>query len=199
MEFTPNGKEILIGDSSGVVHFWNLETWEKIREFKANTNQITKIAVSPDGKQILTLGVDINSDKTPGLAAKLWDLSGKPIADIDFFQNTIGFLGDVSFSPNGKEIAIVITKNQGTFKFYDSSSGKLIPRSTTNSLSGFNFSYSPDSKTIAFNGLSGIKLLNYKAKSDFIELPADYEKEINQMKQKGFIDLQYSADGKKLL
>ena len=116
-----------------------------------------------------------------------------------FFRNTTGFLGDVSFSPNSKEIAIVITKAQGTFKFYDSSSGKLISRPTTNRLSGFNFSYSPDSQTIAFNGLSGIKLLNYKAKSDFIELPAEYEREINQTKQKGFIDLQYSADGKKII
>lgn len=197
LEFTPNGEEILIGDSSGVVHFWNLNTWEKIREFKANTNQVTEIAISPDGDKILTLGADVNSNKIAGLAAKLWDLSGKKIADIDFFRNVING-GDVSFSPNGKEIAIVIP-NYGIFKFYDFRGGKLIPRTTTNRIFGFNFSYSPDHQIIAFNGFSGIKLLNSKARPDFIELPTNYELEINQARQKGFIDLQYSADGKKLL
>ena len=91
MEFTPNGEEILIGDISGAVRFYNLETWEKIREFKVNTKQVTDIAISPNGKQILTLGVDINSDKTAGLAAKLWDLSGNKIADIDFFPKYYRF------------------------------------------------------------------------------------------------------------
>ncbi|NEQ35379.1 MAG: PDZ domain-containing protein [Okeania sp. SIO3I5] len=199
LELTRNGEQIAIGHTDGSVEFWNLKTLEKTREFKANTNEIIKIAISPDGKRILTLGTDISSDKIVGLAPKLWDLSGKKVVDLGFYGNMGQLSGDVSFSPDGKEIAIVILDKR-VVKFYDTVSGKLIDKLTMDGFHGFNLSYSLDSKKIAISGGSGIKLFN-KAKPNFnfMELPINYEREINQFRQKGFIDLRYSSDGKKLI
>ncbi|NES65675.1 MAG: PDZ domain-containing protein [Okeania sp. SIO2D1] len=201
LEFTANGEEIAIGNAVGMVQFWNLKTLEKIREFKANTNQVIEIDISPDGQQVLTLGVDINSDKIAGVSPKLWDLSGKKIANFGFFFQSItntGIAGGVSFSPDGQQIAVAIP-GEGAVRFYDSISGKLTASSTISFTSGYSLNYSPDGQIITISGAEGINLLSNKAKFYVVELPTNYEIETTQMKEKGFIDLQYSADGKKLV
>ncbi|NET29101.1 PDZ domain-containing protein [Okeania sp. SIO1I7] len=215
LEFTPDSEEIAIGNNWGMVQFWSLKTlydpllglessldlpkmdWEKTREFKVNTHKVTKIAISSDGQRLLTLGVDVNADKTSGVAPKLWDLSGKKIADFGFYQNNLNFYfwGAVSFSPNNKEIAIAIL-GEGEVKFYDALSGKLIARTITNVGSGYTIDYSPDSKLIILSGVTGMKLLSSND-SGFapIELPFNYAAETHNIP----IELDYSADGKKLV
>ncbi len=197
LEFTANGEELLTGNAVGLVQFWNLKNLQKTREFKAHTNQVVKIAVSPNGQQLLTLGVDVNSSKTGTIISRLWDLSGKKIADFSFSQ-AVSFDagGDVGFSPDGKQIATV-TFGEGAVKLYDAISGKLIDQFIISSFLGFSFSYSPDGQTIAIAG-TGIKLFS-KAKPDVTELPTDYKRETNQLKEASIINLRYSANGKKLV
>lgn len=195
--FTVNGEEIVIGNTVGMVQFWNLKTMQKIREFKANTNQVTKIVMSPDRQKVLTLGVDIDSSQTTVSIARLWDLSGKKIAEFSFFQ-TLTFEGDVSFSPDGQQIATVMP-GEGAIKLYDTRSGNLIDQLTINSLFGFGLSYSPDGKTIFISGNEGLKVLSI-GQPYVTELPKNYEKEgVNGVKYISLRNLQYSADGKKLL
>ncbi|NEP76986.1 MAG: PDZ domain-containing protein [Okeania sp. SIO3B3] len=208
LEFTPDSEEIAIGNNLGMVQFWSLKTlydpllgftssldWEKTREFKVNTHKVTKIAISSDGQRLLTLGVDVNADKNLGLAPKLWDLSGKKIADFGFYQTNFNLWGAVSFSPNNKEIAIAIL-GEGEVKFYDALSGKLIARTIVNMGSGYTIDYSPDSKLIILSGVTGMKLLSSND-SGFapIELPFNYAAETHNIP----IELHYSADGKKLV
>lgn len=202
--FTVNGEEIVIGNTVGMVQFWNLKTMQKIREFKANTNQVTKIVMSPDRQKVLTLGVDIDSSQTTVSIARLWDLSGKKIAEFSFFQ-TLTFEGDVSFSPDGQQIATVMP-GEGAIKLYDTRSGNLIDQLTINSLFGFGLSYSPDGKTIFISGTDGLKLLSIaqpyvtELPKNVTELPKNYEKEgVNGVKYPTMRNLQYSADGEKLL
>lgn len=195
--FTVNGEEIVIGNTVGMVQFWNLKTMQKIREFKANTNQVTKIVMSPDRQKVLTLGVDIDSSQTTVSIARLWDLSGKKIAEFSFFQ-TLTFEGDVSFSPDGQQIATVMP-GEGAIKLYDTRSGNLIDQLTINSLFGFGLSYSPDGKTIFISGNEGLKVLSI-GQPYVTELPKNYEKEgVNGVKYISLRNLQYSADGEKLL
>ncbi|NEQ71887.1 MAG: WD40 repeat domain-containing protein [Okeania sp. SIO2C9] len=201
LEFTPNGEEIIIGNAVGVVQLWNLKTSEKIREFKANTNQVLEINISPDGKRLLTLGVDINSaTKTAGLGARLWDLSGKKIVDFGFFPRIDTYsYGDFTFSPDGQQIGALLP-NQRVVNFYNTLSGKLIAQSAIGAGYNNELIYSPDSKIIALPGIDGIKLLSNKTKSDFIELPANYGyKGSHQVELPGFTDVNYSADGQKIV
>ncbi|HBK21659.1 MAG TPA: hypothetical protein DDZ60_03875, partial [Planktothrix sp. UBA10369] len=201
LDFTANGQEIVVGNAVGMVQFWNLKNLQKIREFQANTNKVTKVAISPDGRQLLTLGVDVDSSKTTIPVARLWDLSGKKIADFSFFQ-TLTSEGDVSFSPDGQQIATVIP-GEGAIKLYSAKSGKLIDQLTISSLSGFGLSYSPDGQTIFISGIEGIKLLNIAQPNvtespAFTELPTNYEEEVNGVKSPTMRKLQFSADGQKL-
>jgi WD40 repeat protein len=202
LDFTANGNEIVVGTAIGMAQFWDLKTLQKIREFKANTNQITKILMSPDGQKVLTLGVDTDPYKPNLLIARLWDLSGKKIADFNFSQ-TLSFEGDISFSPDGQQIATV-SPGEGAVKLYDTTSGKLIDQQTISSLFGFGLSYSPDGKTIFISG-DGIKLLsiaqaNVTESPNVTELPKNYEKEGGGgVKYISLRNLQYSADGQKLL
>ncbi|MFB8793980.1 MAG: AAA family ATPase [Microcoleus sp.] len=202
--FTANGEEVVIGDAVGMVQFWNLKTMQKIREFKANTNQVTKIVMSQDGQRVLTLGVDVDSSQTTVLIARLWDLSGPKIADFNFsgllFSN-----GDVSFSPDGQKIATVMP-GEGAVKLYDARSGKLVDQLTISSLFGSGLSYSLDGQTIFISGTDGLKLLSIaqpyvtELPKNVTELPKNYEKEgVNGVKYPTMINLQYSADGEKLL
>ncbi|CAD5969741.1 nSTAND1 domain-containing NTPase [Planktothrix agardhii] len=195
LDFTANGQEIVVGNAVGIVQFWNLKTLQNSREFKANTNQVTKVAISPDGRQLLTLGVDVDSSKTNVLISRLWDLSGQKIADFSFSQ-TLTSEGDVSFSPDGQQIATV-TPGEGAVKLYDARSGKLIDRLTISSLFGFGLSYTPDGQTIFISGIEGIKLLNI-AQPFITELPTNYEEEVNGAKSPTMRKLQFSADSKKL-
>ncbi|MEZ2229116.1 MAG: CHAT domain-containing protein [Microcoleus sp.] len=195
LDFTANGQEIVVGNAVGMVQFWNLKSLQKIREIQANTNKVTKVAISPDGQQLLTLGVDVDSSKNNILISRLWDLSGQKIADFSFSQSATSE-GDVSFSPDGQQIATV-TPGEGAVKLYDARSGKLIDRLIISSLFGFGLSYSPDGQTIFISGIEGIKLLNI-AQPYITELPTNYEEEVNGAKSPTMRKLQFSADSQKL-
>ncbi len=188
----------MVGTAIGMVQFWDLKTLQKIRYFKANTNQITKISISPDGKKVLTLGVDTNPSQPTVLIARLWDLSGQKIADLNFYQTLFLQEGDVSFSPDSQQIATV-SVGEGVVKLYDTTSGKLIDQQIISSLFGFGLSYSLDGQTIFISGFDGIKLLSI-APPSVIELPTNYEKKgVDGVKYITLRNLQYSANGEKLL
>jgi WD40 repeat protein len=206
-EFTPNGQEIVTGNSRGFVQFWNLRTLEKIREFQVNKNLVLEIKFSPDAKQVLIRGADITSEKEWKQIVRLWDLSGQKIADLGIFS-IIGeaYYGAVSFSPNGKQIAIVIP-GDGRILLYDAKTGTLAQQIKVNALSG-NLTYSPDGKTIVVSNVKqGINLLNINnsvndtnlIEQNFIELPTKYEYESGDLKFRLPINLSYSSDGRKIL
>lgn len=209
LAFTPNGEEIIIGNAVGLVQFWNLQTLQKTRELRTNTNQVVKIDISPDGKKLLTLGVDFTPQKTPMAGTRLWSLSDGKVTDfglLPIYSNSNIPFSDVGFSPDGKQFAMVGIEFGGV-KLYDALSGTIIDQLTINAASGYNFSYSPDSKIIAISGINGINFLsNIQSNSaklmtqqKFIELPVSYEVENNNVKSSSLIHFQYSADGKKLI
>ncbi|MCL1465722.1 CHAT domain-containing protein [Argonema galeatum] len=205
IEFTANSEEIIIGNVMGMVEFWNLKSLKKIREFKVNT-RLVKIAISPNGRQLLTLGADVNSSQIAGVTPQLWESSGKKIADFAFspFIPGTNVHGDVSFSPNGQEIATVIP-GEGLLKLYDTKSGKLTNTVTINPLFGLSLNYSSDGEIIAISGINGIRFLGV-AKPYFKESAIIYETEGfpfpsggNRQKERVMNNLQFSADSKNIL
>ncbi|MFV1992842.1 MAG: WD40 repeat domain-containing serine/threonine protein kinase [Acidiferrobacterales bacterium] len=57
IQFSPNGRFVFAAGSSGYLAQWNLETGERKR-FKAHKDTIRTIAISENGKQLLTAGND---------------------------------------------------------------------------------------------------------------------------------------------
>jgi WD40 repeat protein len=64
----PGGKQLVTSDYGGDCRVWNLDTGAELKRF-AHCDWTTGLAVSPDGRRVLTVG----SHEGNGTAARLWD------------------------------------------------------------------------------------------------------------------------------
>src|SRR5262249_30098517 len=70
--FSPDGKRV-IGGGSREVRIWDAASGKEIRKFRGHARGVSDVALSPDGKRALSVGM---ADGT----ARLWDVdSGKQI------------------------------------------------------------------------------------------------------------------------
>jgi len=117
---TPDGKLAVSGDNtmnSGVVtttddlHVWDISTGKEIRKLHGHSGNITSVAISPDGRLVVSGSMDNT--------LKLWDLaSGK---EIRTFTGHVAPVNSVSFTPNGKYI--VSGSSDKSIKVYEVGSG----------------------------------------------------------------------------
>ncbi|HEY5316182.1 MAG TPA: hypothetical protein VIK18_26880 [Pirellulales bacterium] len=80
LAITPDGLQVLCGDTSGAITVWNLASMQQLRRFEAHKGAVRGVAVSPLGGQAITCGDDGQ--------VRRWDLergrlvvSGKPAGD----------------------------------------------------------------------------------------------------------------------
>jgi len=94
-KFSPDGKQIAVGLSSGMAAVFDSQTGEKIFSARPQFGEVWSVAYSPDGTVFATAG---GSD-----SISLWD------AKTGIFSHSLkassGTVGAVAFSPNGQEIA----------------------------------------------------------------------------------------------
>jgi WD40 repeat protein len=99
--FTPDGKQAVTGGGNtfektegpaASLKLWDLATGKVIRSFEGHTKDVRRVAVSPDGKQLLSASFDGS--------VRLWDLAnGKELKKFDGPGN---FVESVAFTPDGK-------------------------------------------------------------------------------------------------
>src|SRR5271163_1617017 len=114
------------------------DTWASlIQTLAGHSDQITAVAFSPDGKQI----VSGSYDKT----IKLWDTTTGDL------QKTLAGHSDwvraVAFSPDGKQVAS--GSNDKTIKLWDTTTGDLQKTLAGHSGGVYAVAFSPDGKQIA--------------------------------------------------
>jgi WD40 repeat protein len=105
-DFSPDGKQLLIGDDEGKVKLWDATTGSLIKTFLGHTSTITGLAFSPDGTKIAST----SDDRT----AKLWDVASGTL--LTTFSPSAGPVKQVAFSADNKILAL--GTQDGAVRFY---------------------------------------------------------------------------------
>ncbi len=100
--FTPDGKQAVTGGGNafqpsprkeGSLRLWDLKTGKEVRQFQGHTKDIRRVAISLDGKQLLSGSFDGTM--------RLWDIqTGK---EIRCFEGPGHFVESVGFTSDGKK------------------------------------------------------------------------------------------------
>jgi WD40 repeat protein len=131
VSLSPDGKTILKGLYAA--QLLNLQG-NILRTFNGHTQQISSVAFSPDGQNILTGSLD----KT----ARLWDLNGKTIK---IFSGHSDAITSVTFSPDGK--TILTGSNDNTVRQWNLN-GNILQNFIGHSNYVNSITFSPDGKTV---------------------------------------------------
>ena len=93
--FSPNGKQVAVGDSTGAVVIWDLATRTRVgTPLTGHNGGVIGLAYSPDGKELVTASGDGK--------LRLWDLAQHKLIGEPLPGTTGG--GSVEFLPDGKHV-----------------------------------------------------------------------------------------------
>jgi WD40 repeat protein len=79
--FSPDGKQVVMGDLDGTVRLCDTSTGNQLRSFRGHSHAVTSVAFSPDGKQLLT-------GSGGEASTRLWDsASGRELCRLVGFRD----------------------------------------------------------------------------------------------------------------
>jgi RNA polymerase sigma factor (sigma-70 family) len=112
MEFSPDGKTLYVGSSSGNLLVYDLSTKAKVRSWKACANFLMRIHFAPDGKNLYTVGGD-------GLV-RTWRLpDGKEVPLPE------GYISNPVFAWSRARNAMAAGDGQGRIDLWDATGTKI--------------------------------------------------------------------------
>ncbi len=191
VRFNPNGKTFATAGSNGTIKLWTL-AGKELAVLTGHQKNVNDLSFSPDGLQLVSVGEDGTW--------RLWSMENLDEASsskaIDKSIVTVMSpekkkIWGVSFSPNGKTIAIV--GENGLAQIHDLK-GKLITKFNTTSndySNGFrSVSFSNDGQAIAIGG-DDTRAKVFSLTGAMLNAFPDHEK--------GITTVQFSADNQKVL
>lgn len=111
--FSPDS-QLLISASYKSVQIWDVNTHKMNRSLDGHSQMVTSVAISPNGKQVVSGGTD--------RTVKLWDIVTGQL--LHTFTGHTASINSVAFSPNGKWI--VSAGFDGYLNWWDAQTKKLI-------------------------------------------------------------------------
>ncbi|MDB6118936.1 MAG: translocation protein TolB [Verrucomicrobiaceae bacterium] len=144
MAFSADGTSLFVaaGDAgvSGVAYQFNVADGKLVRKFAGHTDALYALAISPDGKQLVTGGYDQK--------IKLWDLAtGKEKATL---KGHNGCINALAFRPDGKVLASASADR--TIKLWDAIRATRLDTFSQPLKEQFAVAFSADGKTLVAGG-----------------------------------------------
>lgn len=144
--YSPDGKRIATTSDDHTARIWEAETGQLLLTL-TDANEIRRCAFSPDGTRLVTT------------AGTVWDATtGKQLLTFSGHQD---FINDVSFNPDGHQIAT--SSHDGTVRIWDATTGQESLVLSVASESGSmlrGVAFSPDGKRVAVvsDGMYPVKI-----------------------------------------
>ena len=141
--WSPDGKRLASGDTSGTITIWNMDDGTKLLDWSAHSDVINIISWSPDGKQLVSGSGALDLNTVVDASARVWDAEiGELVHELNTYTSGVV---NAAWSPDGSWIFA------GNLEYVDVFDAQTWDVSFF--ASAFNPQWSPDSQEILVGNL----------------------------------------------
>jgi eukaryotic-like serine/threonine-protein kinase len=138
VSYSPNGKWLAGATRDGILHFWDLESYQARYAFRGSGNRITRFNYSPDGRSLVT--------STDRGSVSVWNtdllVSPQPVR-----VRSQLCPGRIAFNPRKNQIAVA--ERDRTVALFDAATGRIDSRLVGNLEHIEDLAFSPDGLRVA--------------------------------------------------
>jgi WD40 repeat protein len=182
-----DGSRILSGWSDGSIITWDGKTGEKSTTLAGHTSLIQACMYSPDGQWILSA-----ADKT----LRIWDAANEhPLSEEPAGR---GPIAQLAFTPRSSRIvSVAAEQTAGNIRVWDGASGESLATFECGSVSIFDFSVSPDGKSVVAGCNNNLQLWDLTTNERLDILEASTKQGLENYYQHIY-GCSYSPDGQRI-